>query len=181
MKPSNMAPQPAHIKRDTARDESYRDAISTVDKQGKRVWIYPKMPRGKLTRWRQALGYVLVAFLFTGPFIRIGGEPLLMINVLERRFVLFGQTFWPQDFLIFVLGFLVFIVFVALFTVAFGRLFCGWLCPQTVLMEMVFRKIEYAIEGDAHQQRQLHEAPWTAGKVFKKLLKHGHVSSPFPL
>jgi cytochrome c oxidase accessory protein FixG len=167
-----MAPQPAHIKRDTARDESYRDAISTVDKQGKRVWIYPKMPRGKLTRWRQAMGYVLVAFLFTGPFIRIGGEPLLMINVLERRFVLFGQTFWPQDFLIFVLGFLVFIVFVALFTVAFGRLFCGWVCPQTVFMEQVFRRIEYAIEGDWKQQMALNKAPFTTGKVMKKTVKH---------
>src|SRR5690606_8169639 len=119
--PKAMAPQPAHIKRDNAariQDESFRDSISTVDKQGKRVWVYPKKPRGKFTRWRQWVAYALVVLLLTGPFIRIGGEPLLMINLLERRFVLFGQTFWPQDFLIFVLGFIAFIVFVALFTVA---------------------------------------------------------------
>jgi cytochrome c oxidase accessory protein FixG len=171
-----MAPQPAHIKRDNsarrAQDESFRDAISTVDKQGRRVWVYPKKPSGKFTRRRQWLGYALVAFLFIGPFIRIGGEPLLMINLVERRFVFFGQTFWPQDFLIFVLGFIAFIVFIALFTVAFGRLFCGWVCPQTVFMEHVFRRIEYAIEGDWKQQQALNKGPLTNRKVLKKTLKH---------
>ncbi len=153
-------------------DEGFRDSISTVDKQGKRVWVYPKKPSGKFTRWRQWLGYSLVVFLFVGPFIRIGGEPLLMINLVERRFVFFGQSFWPQDFLIFVLGFLAFIVFVALFTVAFGRLFCGWVCPQTVFMEHVFRRIEYFIEGDWKQQQALNKGPWTGGKVLKKTTKH---------
>lgn len=168
-----MAPQPAHIQRDAkARDESYRDSISTVDKQGKRVWVYPKKPGGKLTRWRQRLAYALVALLLVGPFIRINGDPLLMINLLERRFVFFGQTFWPQDFLIFVLGFLAFILFVALFTVAYGRLFCGWACPQTVFMEHVFRRIEYAIEGDWKQQMALNKAPWTTDKALKKTTKH---------
>ncbi len=168
-----MSLQPAHLKRDSApRDESFRDSISTVDKQGKRVWVYPKKPKGKLTRWRQRLAYVLVALLLVGPFLRIGGEPLLMINLVERRFVFFGQSFWPQDFLIFVLGFLAFIVFVALFTVAFGRLFCGWACPQTVFMEHVFRRIEYFIEGDWKQQMALNKAPWSAGKLGKKTAKH---------
>lgn len=178
-----MAPQPAHIKRDNRaqeasgggqgpRDESFRDRISTVDQAGKRVWVYPKKPGGKFTRWRQRLAYALIVLLLTGPFIRIGGEPLLMINVVERRFVFFGHTFWPQDFLIFVLGFLAFIVFVALFTVAFGRLFCGWACPQTVFMEHVFRRIEYFIEGDWKQQMALNKAPWTADKVLKKTAKH---------
>ncbi|HEY0977120.1 MAG TPA: 4Fe-4S dicluster domain-containing protein, partial [Flavobacteriales bacterium] len=178
-----MTPQPAHLSRDAkAReassgsrppmDESYRDAISTVDKEGKRVWVYPKKPTGKFTRWRQWLGYTLVAFLFAGPFIRVGGEPLLMINLVERRFVFFGQTFWPQDFLIFVLGFLAFILFIALFTVAFGRLFCGWVCPQTVFMEHVFRRIEYAIEGDWKQQQALDKAPFSNAKFAKKAVKH---------
>lgn len=168
-----MSPQPAHQKRDAAaRDESYRDQISTVDKAGKRVWVYPKKPSGKFTRKRQWLGYLLVAFLFVGPFLRIGGEPLLMINLVERRFVFFGQSFWPQDFLIFVLGFLTFIVFVALFTVAFGRLFCGWVCPQTVFMEHVFRRIEYAIEGDWKQQQALNKGPLTSSKIIKKFSKH---------
>ncbi|MFZ1692186.1 MAG: cytochrome c oxidase accessory protein CcoG [Flavobacteriales bacterium] len=171
-----MSQQPAHLARDARaeaeRDESFRDSISTVDRQGKRIWIYPKKPSGKWTTRRQWLAYALLALLLTGPFLRIGGEPLLMINVLERRFVFFGQTFWPQDFLIFVIGLLAFIVFVALFTVAFGRLFCGWACPQTVFMEHVFRRIEYLIEGDWKHQQLLNKEPMSAKKLGKKTLKH---------
>ena len=173
-----MNAQPAHVRRDAdARksggvDESYRDAISTVDKQGKRIWIYPKKPHGKFTDWRKWFGYALLTLLFVGPFLRIGGQPVLMINILERRFVFFGQVFWPQDFLIFVIGFITFIIFVALFTVAFGRLFCGWACPQTVFMEQVFRRIEYAIEGDWKQQQALNKGPMSTEKMWKKTLKH---------
>jgi len=163
-----MTPQPAHIK----RDESFRDSISTVDKQGKRVWVYPKKSHGKFTNWRQRFGYALLTLLFVGPFLRIGGEPVLMINLVERRFVFFGQSFWPQDFLIFVVGFITFIIFVALFTVAFGRLFCGWACPQTVFMDQVFRRIEFIIEGDWKQRQALDKGPLTTDKMRKKSLKH---------
>ncbi|MCB0791485.1 MAG: cytochrome c oxidase accessory protein CcoG [Flavobacteriales bacterium] len=154
------------------KDETFRDSLATVDKRGRRIWIYPKKPSGRHYKWRAWLSYTLLAFLFAGPFIRIGGEPLLMIDVLGRRFVIFGQTFWPQDIHLFVLAFIAGIVFIALFTVAFGRLFCGWVCPQTIFMEMVFRKIEYAIEGDWKQQQALNKGPWTAEKVWKKTLKH---------
>ncbi len=151
---------------------SYRDSIATVGKDGKRVWVYPKKPGGKFYRWRNILGLFLLAFLFVGPFIRIGGEPLLMINIMERRFVLFGQTFWPQDIHLFVLAFITLIIFIALFTVVFGRLFCGWVCPQTIFMELVFRRIEYWIEGDRNHQIALNKAPWDAKKIGKKTAKH---------
>jgi cytochrome c oxidase accessory protein FixG len=154
------------------RDESYRDSIATVDKSGKRVWVYPKKPSGKWFNRRALLGYTLLAFLFAGPFIRIGGEPLLQIDVLERRFVIFGQTFWPQDIHLFVLAFIAGVIFIALFTVAFGRLFCGWVCPQTVFMELVYRRIEYWIEGDSKQQQALNKRPWDADKVLRKTAKH---------
>lgn len=153
-------------------NESYRDSIATVDKQGKRVWIYPKMPSGRFYNWRNILGVFLLVLLFTGPFIRIGGEPLLMIDLLERRFVLFGQTFWPQDIHLFVLAFITLVIFIALFTVVFGRLFCGWVCPQTIFMELVFRRIEYWIEGDRNHQIALNKAPWTVDKILKKGGKH---------
>ena len=153
-------------------DESFRDSIATVDKRGKRVWLYPKKPGGKWFNYRSIVGYLLLAFLFLGPFLRIGGEPLLLLDIIDRRFVIFGQTFWPQDIHIFVLAFIAGIIFIALFTVAFGRLFCGWLCPQTVFMELVYRRIEYWIEGDWRQQQALNKAPWDAKKTFKKTLKH---------
>ncbi len=151
--------------------EAFRDKIATVDEKGKRIWIYPKKPKGRFTNWRTWLSWVLLVFLFGMPFVKINGEPLLLFNVLERRFILFGIQFMPQDFHLFVLAMLTLMVFIILFTVVYGRLFCGWVCPQTIFMEMVFRKIEYWIEGDANAQRRLNAAPWTTEKILKKSAK----------
>lgn len=152
--------------------ESFRDKVSTIDEQGKRIWIYPKKPRGPLHRARAAVSILLLAFLFAAPFIKVNGQPLILLNVLERKFILFGLAFWPQDLHLFALTMIALIVFIILFTAVFGRLWCGWACPQIVFMEMMFRKIEYWIEGDAHQQRALNKAPWSAGKFVKKASKH---------
>jgi cytochrome c oxidase accessory protein FixG len=156
----------------TADTEEYRDHIATVDDRGKRIWLYPKKPSGKLYQWRTWVSALFLAVFLTTPFIKVDGEQLLLLNVLERKFVLFGLLFTPQDFHLFVLAMLTFIVFIILFTVVFGRLFCGWVCPQTVFMEMVFRKIEYWIEGDAGEQRKLDKSPWNTEKIRKKGLKH---------
>ncbi len=153
--------------------EAFRDRIATVDESGKRVWIYPKKPKGHYYRWRTYVSWVLLAFLFGAPFIKIHGEPMFLFNVLERKFILFGIPFMPQDFHLFVLAMLTLVVFIILFTVVWGRLFCGWVCPQTIFMEMVFRKIEYWIDGDANQQRKLAQMPWNAEKIRKRVLKYG--------
>ncbi len=152
---------------------TFRDRIATVDEHGKRNWIYPKKPSGRFYRWRTYVSWLLLAFLFLAPFIKINGEQLLLLNILERKFVLFGVTFWPQDFHLFVLIMIATVVAIFLFTAVYGRIFCGWICPQTIFMEMVFRKIEYFIEGDAQQQRALNSQPWTPDKIFKKGLKLG--------
>lgn len=152
-------------------DEEFRDTLGTVDEKGKRVWVYPKKPGGTYHRARIAVTIVLLAIFFAGPFITIGGQPFLLLNIFERRFVILGQAFWPQDFFLLAVTLITFFVFIILFTVVFGRVWCGWACPQTLFMEMVFRKIEYWIEGDANQQRKLKQAPWTGEKIFKKGLK----------
>lgn len=148
--------------------EAYRDKIATVDERGKRIWINPKKPSGRYYNMRSIVSWVLLAFLFGVPFIKVNGDPILLFNVIERRFIIFGINFMPQDFHLFVLAMLTLIVFIVLFTVVFGRLFCGWVCPQTIFMEMVFRKIEYLIEGDANAQRRLNNAPWSSEKILKK-------------
>ena len=153
-------------------DEEYRDTIATVDGEGKRIWVYPKKPSGSLHNKRIAVTVLLLSIFFTGPFIKIGGQPLLLFNIFERKFVIFGQAFWPQDFFLFALTLVILFVFIILFTVVFGRVWCGWACPQTLFLEMVFRKIEYWIEGDANQQRKLDKAPWNADKIKRKGLKH---------
>lgn len=152
----------------------FRDQLSTLTDDGKsRKWIYPRVVKGKLYRYRSLLSYFFLTLLFTAPFLKLNGEQLVLLNVLERKFVFFGVIFWPQDFYLFVLALLTFMVFIVLFTVVFGRVFCGWACPQTIFLEMVFRKIEIWIERDQHKRKKLDEAPLTAGKFFKKALKHG--------
>ncbi|MCB0700203.1 MAG: cytochrome c oxidase accessory protein CcoG [Chitinophagaceae bacterium] len=156
---------------DAIKTDSFRDKVATVDKQGKRVWMFPQKPKGKFTNARTWLSVVYLIVFFSLPFIKYNGHPLFLINVLERKFILFGQIFWPQDFFIFGLGMIIFIVFIALFTVVFGRIFCGWICPQTIFMEMVFRKIEFWIEGSAKEQAILAKKPWNTDKIFKKVMK----------
>lgn len=152
--------------------DSFRDHIATVDEDGKRKWLFPYKPSGKLWNYRKYLSYVYLFVFFGLPFIKVHGEPLFLINILERKFILFGMIFWPQDFFIFELGLLIFIVFIALFTVIFGRVFCGWACPQTIFMEMLFRRIEYWIEGDAPHQKALKKAPMDGKKIYKRTLKY---------
>ncbi len=152
-------------------DEEFRNSISTVDKSGKRVWIYPKKPSGQLHTYRTLVAWVLLVLFFAGPFIRVNDHPFMLFNVFERRFILFGQVFWPQDFILLALAMITLFVFIILFTTVFGRVWCGWTCPQTVFMEMVFRKIEYWIEGDANQQRRLAQQPWNGSKLLKKTAK----------
>ncbi len=152
--------------------ESFRDRIATVDEQGKRKWVFAQKPKGRFYNIRTIVsGFFFLIFL-TLPFIYVKGRPLFLFNVPKAKFILFGQVFWPQDFFIFGIIMITFIVFIILFTAAFGRLFCGWVCPQTNFMEMLFRKLEYLIEGDAPQQKILAAAPWTTNKIARKATKH---------
>ena len=153
------------------QDESFRDSIGTIDETGHRKFIFPKKPSGKLYEYRKIVSYFLLAILIANPFLKINGNQFMMFNVLERRFNIFGFPFWPQDFYLFVLFMILGVVFVILFTVIFGRIFCGWICPQTIFLEMVFRRIEYWIEGDRGAQIRLAKQEWNAEKIRKKGLK----------
>lgn len=152
-------------------DISYRDKISTVGTDGKRVYIYPKKPKGRFTTWRNIVGAFFMLALVLFPLIKIHGEPLVMLNFLERKFIIFGAIFWPQDTFIMMLMMVSFLVFILLFTATFGRLFCGWVCPQTIFLELIFRRIEFWIDGDGHKQRKLAQQPWNAEKIRKRVLK----------
>ncbi len=156
----------------TETGESYRDRVSNIDKKGNRVWIYPKKPKGNFHRARAWVASFLILLFMAIPFIKVGGQPFLLLDIFNRHFIIFGLAFWPQDFYLFALTFLTVIVFVVLFTTVFGRIWCGWACPQTVFMEMVFRKIEYLIEGDANSQKKLNNSDWSGEKIFKKGLKY---------
>ncbi|MFV0540693.1 MAG: cytochrome c oxidase accessory protein CcoG [Aestuariibaculum sp.] len=155
----------------TQDHENFRDSISTVTKEGKRAWVFPKKPSGRFYNYRKYVSYSLLAFFFISPFVKVNGNQFLLFNVVERRFNIFGFPFWPQDFYLFVLSMIIGVLFITLFTVSFGRIFCGWICPQTIFLEMVFRRIEYWIEGDRNKQIRLSKQPWNAEKIRKKTLK----------
>lgn len=151
--------------------ETFRDSVGTMDNTGKRRWVYPRKPKGKYTNSRVLVSVLLLFIYFTLPFLKINGNPVLLFNIIERQFFIFGQPFYPQDFFILALGAIASLVFIILFTVAFGRIFCGWICPQTIFMEMIFRKIEYAIEGDRNKQIRLDNQAWNTEKIWKRSLK----------
>lgn len=152
-------------------EKSFRNSVGTMDETGKRKWVYPRKPKGKFTNYRDYVTYLLLAIFFTLPFVKINHNPFLLLNVIDRKFFIFGQPFYLQDFFILALGAVTSVIFVMLFTVVFGRIFCGWLCPQTIFMEGVFRKIEYWIEGDRNKQMKLDRQEWNSEKIRKRLTK----------
>jgi len=156
---------------ETLKGEQFRDSIGTINEEGKRSWVYPKKPSGRFYKYRSWVSYFLLIALLSAPFVKINGNQFLLFNVLERKFNIFGFPFWPQDFHLLVMSMIIGVVFVILFTVVFGRIFCGWICPQTIFLEMVFRKIEYWIDGDRGKQIRLEKQAWNAEKIKKRLLK----------
>lgn len=154
------------------QETTFRDRPTTFGKDGKRVWLFPKMPKGKLYNIRRTIAWTLLIFFYLAPFIKLNGEPLIFLNFAERKFSLFGGTFYPQDFHLLVLTIIALVVFIVFFTVIYGRIFCGWACPQTIFMEFLYRPIEYLIDGNPEQQRKLAEQEMDAVKALKRVLKH---------
>ena len=153
-------------------NDDYRNHLYNQAQDGRRLWIYPGRIIGSLYRARTYFSYLLLILLFGLPWVEISGQPVFMFNVMERTFIFWTVPFYPQDFHLVALGLVCFLIFISLFTVLFGRVWCGWACPQTIFMEMLFRKIEYWIEGDDKAQRKLDEGPWNQEKVLKKSIKH---------
>lgn len=152
---------------------TFRDRISTQSAEGKRNWVFTNPPKGRLHNFRALFALLLLAFFFGAPFVRIDGEPFMLFDVLHRKFIIFGKIFWPQDFHLLVIAMLTFLAALVLFTVIYGRVFCGWACPQTIFLEMVYRKVEFLIDGNAKEQRRLANSEWNFEKIWKRGLKHG--------
>ncbi|MEN9598331.1 MAG: cytochrome c oxidase accessory protein CcoG [Bacteroidota bacterium] len=151
---------------------TFRDKHSTVNEEGKRQWIYAHKPKGKLYTYRTWVSYCYILIFVITPFIKMDGMPLLQFNLPDGEFIFFGYLFTPQDFIVFGICMLIGMLFIIIFTLIYGRIFCGWVCPQTIFMEMIFRKIEYLIEGTAQQQKKSNLASNNPAFNFRKLLKH---------
>lgn len=149
------------------------DSVTTIREDGSRLFLHPADVKGRFTLARRASGWFLIALYLSLPWIQIGGYPAVFLDVLGRRFHLFGWTLAFQDawllfFLITGLGFSLFFI-----TSLLGRIWCGWACPQTVFLEHVYRQIERLIEGDGTRRRALDAAPMSANKFMRRALKHG--------
>lgn len=121
--------------------------LSTLNDDGSRRWIRPRLSPGKFLNWRRAVAYILIATYSLLPFIPINGKPAMLLDIRTREFTFFGKTFLPTDTLLF--GLFMIMVFFTIFlvTALFGRVWCGWMCPQTVYMEFLYRPIERLFIG----------------------------------
>lgn len=155
----------------TNQSNQFRDTYATSTKEGGRRWLYPDLVKRKWFRWRAWVAYGLLASLLAGPFWEWNGHPVFLFDITNRYFIIFGIGFGPQDMNLLVLGILTFAVFIFAFTQVFGRLWCGWACPQTIFMEWIFRPIERLIEGSSSARLKLDSAENSLTKVFKKSLK----------
>ncbi len=153
-------------------NDEFRNHLYNQSRDGKRLWIYPGRIIGKFYQYRTYFSYILLILLFGLPWLEKENHPLFLFNIIERKFIFWGVPFFPQDFHLVAFGLITFLIFISLFTVIFGRIWCGWACPQTIFMEMLFRKIEYLIEGDDKAQRKLANSPWNTEKFIKKGAKH---------
>jgi cytochrome c oxidase accessory protein FixG len=150
---------------------SFRDTLSTSTTDGGRRWLYPDLVKGKWFLRRASVAYILLASLLAGPFWEWNGHPIFLFDLLNRNFIIFGVGFGPQDMNLLVLGILTFAVFIFAFTQVFGRLWCGWACPQTIFMEWVFRPLERLIEGNSAARKRLDEQESDFTKTGKKVGK----------
>lgn len=148
------------------------DTVTTIGDRGQRVRLFPRWERGRMLTARTTVHWLLIIALLTGPWIDINGHPAMRFDVPARRAYLWGLTFFATDgaYFLFLFGFVVFSVF--FFTALFGRAWCGWTCPQTVFLESLIRPIERLIDGPVSKQKKLAAAPWTFGKIWRRLLKN---------
>ncbi len=121
--------------------------LSTLEKDGSRRWLNPRLSGGDFLNKRRAVAYILILIFTLTPYLRLNGKPLVLLDVIHRQFTFFGYTFLPTDTILLALLIVAMIVGVFLMTALFGRVWCGWACPQTVYMEFVYRPIERLFEG----------------------------------
>jgi cytochrome c oxidase accessory protein FixG len=121
--------------------------LSTLHEDGTRRWMYPRVSHGRFLRARRTLAYALIAVFTLLPYIPINGKPAILLNIPAREFTFFGFTFLPTDTLLLALFMVMLIISIFLVTALFGRVWCGWMCPQTVYTEFVYRPLERLFDG----------------------------------
>jgi cytochrome c oxidase accessory protein FixG len=148
------------------------EAQGTIGADGKRIWLYPKEVRGWFTTRRQYLAWFLMVVYLGIPWLRWGGLPLLILDWPGRKLVVLGYNYWAKDIPILLPLFFSFILLVFLATARYGRIWCGWACPQTIFLQFVFAPVERIFEGRAIKRKKRDLRPWTKDWLFRKMGKH---------
>ena len=148
--------------------EAQEQILSTMNRDGSRRRIRPKLSKGRYYRGRFLTAWGLILSFCLVPILKLNGKPLMLFDITRREFTLFGSTFLPTDS--FLLMLLLFSIFVGIFlvTAIWGRVWCGWGCPQTVYMEFIYRPLEVFIEGGRNQQIKTDKT----GISGRRMIKH---------
>jgi cytochrome c oxidase accessory protein FixG len=149
--------------------------LPTLNEDGSRRWIRPKLSRGPWWRRRVIVGWGLIVVFTLIPYLKLSGKPLVLLDLPHRRFTLIGTTFLPTDSTFLMLLLVGLFVGIFLVTAILGRVWCGWACPQTVYMELVYRPLERLIEGNRGRQLKLDREGPDARRMIKSVV-HGFVS-----
>ncbi len=168
LQPSDLLPP--HVVKGSLRADGSRDTV------------YPADVSGRFTTARKLVYLFLIGVGLALPWLRIGDNPAVLLDIEKRRFFLFGATFNAQDtWLLFFL--LTGIGFGLIYATAWvGRAFCGWLCPQTVLLDVVYRRIERLVQGSRVARIRRNAGPWTAGRVTRVGITHaGYMLASFAI
>lgn len=147
------------------------DRLATTDEKGQRVYLYPEDVRG-IWRHRRSLFYwsLIITYLVL-PWTTFQGKQTILLDIAKREFTIFGQTFFASDLPLLIILLLGGLFLIGFITSIWGRLWCGWACPQTVFIDALYSKVEILIEGKGRARKALDEAPWGLEKIFKKSLK----------
>ncbi len=170
---ANPSPRPGAFvpQQDVGVLDSPEEVLSTMTREGKRRWLYPTPSYGPFYRWRRLVAWALILIYLLLPIIPINGQPAVLLDFIHREFAVFGIIFYPTDTVLLMLALILVTLTVVLGTALFGRVWCGWACPQTVYLEFVYRPIERLIEGKEHVRKRRDEGPWTWDKIWRKTLK----------
>lgn len=156
---------------DPAILESPEDVLSTMTRDGRRRWLYPTVSKGRWRNARRLVAYLLMVAYVLLPWIYINGHPAIKMDIVHREFALFGLVFYPTDTVLLMLTMISIMITVIMLTTLFGRVWCGWGCPQTVYLEFLFRPIETWIEGKPHVKQRRDQGPWNLDRTSRHVAK----------
>ena len=149
----------------------YETRLATTDENGNRVYIHPEDIKGKWKSRRNILYWFLIFIYLFLPWIYVDNHQWILLDLPQREFHIFGNVFYGHDGPLLLFVILGFVILMAFITSIWGRVWCGWACPQTVFIDAIFRKIEKIVEGNSRKRKSLEQAPWSLNKILKRTVK----------